>query len=298
MKRKIIYVFAFIILLVSLDRFTGLFLNTGLNRYFGLSQHSEVLLIGHSHLMLATDKETLEEENGMKVSKYCREGVNVADRYVMVKQFLNSDYSDSLKYVLYGVDQFMFTGAGLSQNSYKLFYPFIDNKEMNEYIKESAKDEFDYWQHKLLCSSRYSDALINSSFRGWLNNWENYKYGNLDVNKLEESIKADRQRKIKFEEELVGVFEETIDLLHDRGIKVILVNTPIAKPLNDYQPEEYRKIISYFESLAKNNMTEYWDFNPEYSDDYDIFFDPIHLNPKGQKIINKEIVSRLNNLDK
>lgn len=297
MKRKIIYIIVFVILLVGLDRLTGLFLNTGLYRYFGLSQHSEVLLIGHSHLMLATDKETMEKETGMKVSKYCREGVNVIDRYEMIKQFLNSEYSDSLKYVLYGVDQFMFTGAGLSQNSYKLFYPFIDNKDMNEYIKKSAKDEFDYWQHKLLCSSRFSDALINSSFRGWLNNWENYKYGNLDVNKLEESIKADRQRKIKFEEELVGVFKETIDLLHDRGIKVILVNTPIAKPLNDYQPEEYRKIISYFEILVKNSMTEYWDFNPEFSDNYDIFFDPIHLNPKGQKVINKELVLRLNNLN-
>lgn len=298
MKRKIIYIIVFVILLVGLDRLTGLFLNTGLNRYFGLSQHSEVLLIGHSHLMLATDKETLENETDMKVSKYCREGVNVADRYVMVKQFLNSEYSDSLKYVLYGVDQFMFTGAGLSQNSYKLFYPFIDNKEMNEYIKESATDKFDYWQHKLLCSSRYSDALINSSLRGWMNIWDNYKFGNLDVHKLEEDIKSDRQRKIKFEKDLMDIFERTIDLLHDRGIKVILVNTPIAKPLNNYQPEEYRKIISYFESLAENNKTEYWDFNPEYSDKYDIFFDPIHLNPKGQKVINKELVLRLNNLNK
>lgn len=286
------------ILLVGIDRLTGLFLNIGLNRYFGLSQHSEVLLIGHSHLMLATDKESMENETGMKVSKYCREGVNVADRYVMVKQFLNSEYSDSLKYVLYGVDQFMFTGAGLSQNSYKLFYPFIDNKDMNKYIKESATDKFDYWLHKLLCSSRYSDALINSSLRGWMNNWDNYKYGNIDVNKLEEDIKEDRQRKIKFEEELIVDFEETINLLHDRGIKVILVNTPIAKPLNDYQPEEYRKITSYFESLAENSMTEYWDLNPEYSKEYEIFFDPIHLNPKGQEIINKELVSRLNKLNK
>lgn len=296
MKRKIIYIIVFLFLLVTIDRIVGLALNTGLNKYFGLTQHSEILLIGHSHLMLATDKESMEKETGLKVSKYCREGVNVADRYVMVKQFLNSEYSDSLKYVLFGVDQFMFTEAGLSQNSYKLFYPFIDNSEMDEYIKESVDDNFDYWSHKLLCSTRYSDALLNSAIRGWMNNWDNYKYGSLDVEKLIKDIKEDKQRKIKFEKELIDIFEETIRLLHNRGIKVILVNTPIAKPLNDYQPREYKKIISYFKNLANDGMTEYWDFNPEYSDQYYIFFDPIHLNPKGQKLINSEIVNNINNI--
>ena len=126
--KKILLCFWYIIAFTAVDRGLGIFINEGLNRYFGLNQHSEVLLIGHSHLMLATDKAKLETALNCRISKYCREGVNVADRYQMVKQYLESLYSDSLKIVLYGVDQFMFTGTGLSSNSYKLFYPFMDEK--------------------------------------------------------------------------------------------------------------------------------------------------------------------------
>ena len=65
-------------------------MNNGLNRYFGLDSHSEVLLIGHSHLMLAVDKVNFEAGIGHSVSKYCREGVNVSDRYEMIRQYLFS----------------------------------------------------------------------------------------------------------------------------------------------------------------------------------------------------------------
>lgn len=142
MYKKIVSILLFLSLFICIDRGMGWVLNTGLEDYFGLNQHSEVLLIGHSHLMLAIDKEELEAGIGRKVSKYCREGVNVFDRYEMVKQYLRSSYSDSLKVVLYGVDQFMFTGKGLSENSYKLFYPFMDEDNMNEYIRRST-DHYD-----------------------------------------------------------------------------------------------------------------------------------------------------------
>ena len=268
-------------------------MNNGLNRYFGLNQHSEVLLIGHSHLMLGIDKSNFERGIGLSVSKYCREGVNVTDRYEMVKQYLSSPYSDSLQVVLYGVDQFMFTGAGLSKNSYKLFYPFIDEKNMNEYIKESAGFS-DYWSHKLICTTRYSDALINSAIRGYRCDWSNYKVGYLDVDALEGQIRKGQQRHIHFEQDLIDYFEKTLELLTQKGIKVILVNTPIAAPLNEYEPEQYQKIILYFQEKAdSSSLIYYWDFNPQYSTQYELFFDPIHLNPLGQRAITKQIIDRI-----
>lgn len=294
MKTRIIHIVLFIVVLVVLDRTIGLVLNVGLNRYFGLEQHSEVLLIGHSHLMLSVDKENFEKGIGKKVSKYCREGVNVYDRYEMVKQYLSSEYSDSLKVVFYGVDQFMFNGEGLSQNSYKLFYPFIDNPTMNGYIKSST-DTYDYWLHKSLCSTRYSDALINSAIRGWMHNWSNYKFGKLEVEALKESVKKGEERHICFDENMIRRFEETISMITEKGIKVVLVNTPIAAPLNGYEPEEYHRIISYFnEKAEKMQGVYYWDLNPEFSERYDLFFDAIHLNVEGQQVVNKYLVERFN----
>ena len=290
MKRKILGILLFVFAFIGIDRGIGWILNNGLNRYFGLDQHSKVLLIGHSHLMLAIDKISFEQEIGLPVSKYCREGVNVADRYEMVRQYLSSPYSDSLEVVLYGVDQFMFTGEGLSKNSYKLFYPFIDEENMDRYIRESA-DFTDYWLHKLVCMTRYTDALINSSIRGYRKDWSNYKTGNLDVEALKEQINKGQQRHIHFERDLIDYFEKTLGLLTQKGIKVILVNTPIAAPLNGYEPDLYRQIISYFQEKADaSSLIDYWDFNPQFSTRYDLFFDPIHLNVRGQKVINKEIV--------
>ena len=53
MVRKLVYVTLFLLLLFCFDRIIGMGLNEGLNRYFGLTQHSQVLFVGHSHLMLA-----------------------------------------------------------------------------------------------------------------------------------------------------------------------------------------------------------------------------------------------------
>lgn len=292
--KKVFWILLPLVLFVAADRCIGGLLNIGLNRYFGLNQHSQVLLIGHSHLMLAVDKIELERGTGCKVSKYCREGVNVADRYAMVKQYLDSPFSDSLTALLYGVDQFMFNRDGLSANSYTLFYPFMDNADMDLYIKASASAS-EYWKHKLIHSTRYSDALLNSSIRGWMHNWGNYKIGILDTVALKRQIKARQQTTIHFEPELRDEFEKTLALAEKRQIRIILVNTPVAKMLNDYEPEKFEQVRFYFQSLAEQSAyIDYIDLNPILSGQYDCFYDPIHVNPKGQEIITKKLIELLN----
>ena len=293
MRNKILGIVLTILLFISLDRISGLFLNVGLEKYFGLNTPSKVLLIGHSHLMLATDKKKMEDELGCKVAKYCREGVNAIDRLQMAKHYLDSKYADSLKVVLYGVDQFMLTGEQLSENAYKLFYPFMDDPAMDSYIYQST-DKLDYWQHKLVATTRYSDALLNSSLRGWMNNWDNYKFGRLNVDQLRKDIAKGQQRKIHFNQDLQKAFENTLQLFVDRKIQIVLVNTPVAKLLNEAEPEPYQKIISYFQELDDTSeWIHYLDLNPTNSDRYELFFDAIHLNTDGQKVINDEIVEYL-----
>lgn len=292
--RKIIY---FILLVFSIDYVTSTFLLTGINKFYGLNQHSEMLLVGHSHLMLATDKEDLEKRTNLSVSKYTREGVNVADRYVMIKQFLSSSYSDSLQTVIYGVDAYTFTTSGLSENSYTLFYPFMEDEVMNNYIKDSVKDKYDYWIHKIFRTSRYSELLLNAAGRGWLSNWSNLKFGEVNIKKVQKEVADKSQRKIVINPQAVATFKETLELVTKRGIKVILLNTPLVDILNNAEPEQYKEVIGIFESMAVSNpFIEYWDYNhPPYSTDYSLFFDPIHLNPKGQQAITEKVAEQLNN---
>lgn len=294
MKKHIIHILLFLTAFFVLDHIIGFCLNRGLSNYFGLNEPAEVLLVGHSHLMLAVDKTRFESGTGTRVAKYCREGVNVGDRHEMVKHYLSLPNSDSLRVVFYGVDQFMFNGGGLSQNSYKLFYPFMDNPIIDEYIRSST-DCYDYVIHKALWSVRCSDALLNSAIRGWRDDWSNYKIGKLNLPALERQIEQGKQRHIKFEQSMMETFESTLDLLEKRGVVTVLVNTPIARALNEYEPEEYARIIDYFQSKAdSSDLIYYWDLNPGFSDRYELFYDPIHLNADGQRVINEELISRYN----
>lgn len=287
---------AFAIFLL-IDNAVGYVMTKGIKHNYGLDQHSEILLIGHSHLMLATDKEQLEQETGMKVSKYCREGVNVSDKKAMIEHFFNSGYADSLRFVLYGVDLATFTGEGLSKNSYTLFYPFMDNESVDKYIKSHASSS-DYWLHKIIKSTRFNDdGVKNSAARGWLNNWSNLKSNTIDVGSYRKQLENGDERHIKMNSELILQFEESIRMMTNRGIKVILVNTPTLDLLNDFEPDKYSAIINWYNDyVSKNPMVEFWDFNPDYASDHSIFSDRLHLNVKGQKIITKELVKRINDL--
>lgn len=283
----------FLLLLFGADFAIDRILLHGLENAFGLKQYSQLMILGHSHITLATDKTRMERELGIKISKYARPGVNASDRLKMAEQYLSSPYSDSLRYVLYGVDQFTFTGEGLSDNSYKLFYSFMDNKAIDAYIRHYASFS-DYWVHKLLRTTRYTDDQINSSISGWRHQWINRKQGLVDIPTLQAKLADGRERNIAMNEELIADFKKTVKMFTDRGIVVILVNTPIVDLLNAYQPERYARIIQWFDHFAAENPSvEYWDFNPQYESDYNLYFDPIHLNVEGQRVITGALIERL-----
>lgn len=285
-----------IVLFFACDFVVERVMKHGVDEMYGLNQYADVLLIGHSHLMLATDKQQMERDLGMKVSKYTREGVNVSDRKMMIQQFLDSGYGDSLKMVLYGVDLCTFTGEGLSANSYKLFYPFMDDAKIGRYIREQGGAQ-DYWLHKLVRTTRYSDdGMKNGAARGWLHNWSNLKNGVVDVEAYRQRLLNGDERHIQMNPELIAEFCETIDMLTSRGVKVALVNTPTLDLLNAYEPDRYQMMVDWFQQYADEQLlVEYWDFNPEYSHRHELFHDRLHLNAKGQKVISPLIIERVMN---
>lgn len=293
--RRLVIILLSVIALFFLCDFTIYkFMRHGIDNYFGLNQKSQILLIGHSHLMLGVDKSRMEKELGMKISKYCREGVNVVDKKNMVYHFLNAKNADSLKYVLYGVDLFSFTGDGLSRNSYKLFYPFMDEDAFEEYIYDNSSFS-DYLLHKFVRTSRFNDdAVKNSAFRGWMNNWSNYKTNIIDIESYRKILTNGDERRISMNDSLIADFEETIKFITDKEINVILVNTPTIDLLNTYEPLKYRRMMQWFSDFAeKHPLVEFVDFNPKYEANYQIFSDKIHLNRNGQKAITSELINLL-----
>lgn len=248
--------------------------------------------------MLGVDKERLEDELGMSVSKLCREGADVNDRYIMSEMFLESKFSDKLKYVIYGVDLCTFTSEGLSANSYKLFYPFIDYPAANEYVRLYSNCS-EYLINKFIKVSRFNDDVTkNAAIRGLMSDWSNKKHGQIDIEKYKMRLENHDERRIMMQQNLMNIFEKNIRMFTDRGIKVILVYVPTLDLLNEYEPEKFTNICNWYAEFANNNpLVEYWDFNPEYSHRYDIFYDRLHLNASGQQLLTTAIINRFQNND-
>ena len=297
MEKKFIHIVIAILTFVILDIGIASVLKLGVDNYFGLNQRADVLLIGHSHLMLSIDKQKMENDLKIKVSKYCREGADVEDKYFMTKQYLDSRYSDSLRVLMYGVDLFTFSPGGLSSNSYMMFYPFMDNKDINQMIRIYS-NKVDYWTHKLVKTYRYNESTIkNAAIRGLMDDWSNKKYGQVDIEAYKKLINNHQERHIYMNQKCINRFIETVKMATDRGIRVILVNTPTLDILNSYEPEQFAEICQWYRDFAaKEKLVEYWDYNPEYSNRHELFYDRLHLNTKGQLIINKLITNHLCNI--
>jgi len=265
----------------------------GIERFYGLRSDADVLMIGHSHLMLAVDRVTLEEESGLTVAKYTREGVNMADRRVMAQQYYDI-CDEPPETVILSIDPWLFSGEGLSLNSWKLFLPFMDDRGVNSYVKSSAT-KFDYYRYKLLRSGRFNAQLLNASARGWLKNWDNLKFGVVDTVRYnnEEALRGFRPK--TFSQELIRDFSATLEFLNSRNTKVLLLNTPVWEPLVNAQKAEYDRSMFLIDSLAREHCpgAEIIDLVPEFARRTELFFDPIHMNPEGQRVITEALAERI-----
>ncbi|MCG2590797.1 hypothetical protein [Rhodohalobacter sulfatireducens] len=284
-----IYLLGFISLFLGADYLVHKGIQTGLEKYYGISSENEIAFVGHSHLMLGVDKERFEEEIGKKVSKYTIEGVNVYDRYLMLNHLM--DENKNLKTIVYGVNPWMFTGSGLSENSYQLFLPFMNNELIGNYVKKEM-DGFEYWQKKIIKSSRYNERLVSGSMRGYLGIWSNLKFGNLDPEKYRKRIENGDYRQINSLETNRNIFEKSINELTSQGINVVLLYVPTTDLYNDLEPREFSNELDYFRKIEKeNDRVLYFEYLNGWESNYDLFFDPIHLNPEGQALLTEQFIS-------
>jgi hypothetical protein len=288
LKKLVINSFLFFLIAVVADHSVAFVLKRGLMKYYGFDTDNQLLINGASQLMLALDKDRIESETGLKVAKYTREGVNLSDREIMLRLFLDINKNKS-KYAIYGTDQFMFTAEGLSLNSYTFFYPFMENPDVALYLRSKTNDKRTYLVHKFIKCSRYDMLLINSSIRGYLEDWSNKKTGELNLGSLEKNISSGNVRKVQIDSTLLSSFHRSMSLLKKNNMEVLLLYLPYAGKL-EYNDPKRSEVIEILKNFAETNSGFYFLDYSEFLQINSYFFDPNHLNPTGQKVATDHLI--------
>jgi hypothetical protein len=297
LKKLATILMLFLLFFFIADFLVAYFLGCGLKKYYGIENSAQILVNGASQVMLAVDKDLIERETGMRVAKYTREGVNISDRELMIHHFF-SEKKSSAKIVVYGVDQFLFTDEGMSENSYTIFYPFMDNKEISDYIHTYTKEWYVYKIHQYIRCSRFDLYLVNSAIRGFLGDWSNKKKGEVNISSLKSNIANGSVRKINSKATNIATFQKTMQFLESKNITVVLLYIPYVDILenNDSKMQETKNIFKKYSS--DHPAVRFIDLTYPASSEHSWYFDPNHLNPKGQKELTEIVISELKKISK
>ena len=285
--KKIIIV---ILITIILDNSVFYILLTGINKYFGFNKHADILCIGHSHTVLGIDADLLSKLLHKKVVKYAVSGANILDRYWMIQHYIS--INPDVKIILYDIGARIFDTQGLSSASYTLFLPFLDNQIMNTFLKQEADWQV-YYTCKFIKTARFRDQTLNIALRGLLNKCETRKTSSLNIDDYKSYLEREKKRKIKIDPEALQCFKQTVHLLAQKHIKLVLSGLPVTEPLNKIAPEKQKEVFAIFNSIAYRTPGVYFFNYQKFSSNYKLFFDLRHLNEKGKNILTRQIAQDL-----
>lgn len=276
---------AFVLLFIILDRLLGHFLFYGIKQYYDLGKPCDVLFIGYSTTKCAVDKEFLQKQTGLKISKFAMEGANAEDRHTMLKYYLSTH--NPPKVIFYDVCQFTFSKPDTpSTNSYQNFYPFMDDYMVRKYVAGKCLSKFEWYVKSGFACSRYNERTIQRSLMGYTGEQVPSK-DRIDISLIISNYSKGIFRKITFDKNIIEAFECSLSLAKSRGVKVVLLNLPYLHLLNECQPNEYLQAIEKLKSyVGEENCVALIDLNLKFQYQYEIFADPIHLNQKGKEFIS------------
>ncbi len=269
-------------------------LNVGLRRYYCL-QPADILCIGYSMSEMGIDKQLLEEGLQIPVAKYCMNGAGIGERKLMLKHYLES-VRQKPKILIYDVSSFLFSG-GLALNADALFYPFInESPSISKHLQESTPT-LQFWQKKLISLSRYDDTRLGAVIRGYRNDWTTQSKKKFDPVIFQKRVKEGQFKKIVCNPEMVSALEDTLRFLGEDGIQVVLVALPCVDLLNQAEPDQYEMVMDIYRKWAEQyKHVTFLDYNPLFSNQYDLFVDPIHLSRAGQRKTTGKLLEDLSNL--
>ncbi len=295
-RNAVIKVFVFLLLFLAVDRTVDAVLNHGLQLYFKLNEDSRIVCVGHSRTVLGIDSDLLQEKLGMSVGKYAIQGANAQDRFAMIRH-LFAARQNSPECVVFDVSAYTFSDLGLSSNSWRLFLPFMDDEQMSEYIANAIPTQKEFLIHKYVRSTRYNEALMALSVRGYLGYRANLKHNVVDTESVQRRIDAGRTLKMLFNEDSYGVFRKTMEYVTSHDAVVVLAYIPTLDILNDQDRDEHDRIIQIIEDYAaQNEQILFINYSRKYEHNHELFSDGIHMNANGQRIVSEDLANDLSQL--
>jgi hypothetical protein len=289
---------AFLLIFFAIDFSVSKLMEKGLNKFYGFDKKPEILINGSSMTLSGFHKSDIEKQLNKKVAVYAKEGVGVEDRHAMLAQFF-SEHPGTVNTVIYEINPLLFSSKLTAANVYTIFYPFIDNDSIDEYIKNRAGTT-DYFIHKYCRAVRYDALTVNFVLKGYMNNYDNFKTISLDSGTHYFPEIENGKVMIENSTAKVNVFEKTMKLLQMNNNKVVLVMMPIYyQKQATFDSSGYNSLVSYYKKYtASNKNITYLDLNTgDLSHNALLFSDLLHLNREGQKKITEAVARFLKNRD-
>ena len=219
-------------------------------------------------------------------------GTSIPDRLVMIRHYIETT-GHKPKAILYDIGPRSFS-SGLAVNSHALFYPFInESPTVANYVRSNATSR-DYYLKLCVPLSRYDDSRLGAVIRGYRHDWKNRSVKQLNIEHLKRQIIIGSFWKVQLNPDTQAVFEETLDFLETQDIRLILLYLPNVDLLNNAEPEKSAEALNYIKEAASHhsNVT-FIDANSPFESRYELFIDPLHLNPQGQQEVTTFLANKI-----
>ena len=281
-----------LLLFFFFDLLFSIVLINGLKKSADFNQNPEILINGSSMAGSGFNRQEIEKLTGNHVTIYTQEGVSVFDRFAMINHFFHM-YPAGIKTVIYEVSPVLLSDTKTSVNVYTLFFPFMDDKTINSYIKENASPR-EYYVHKIIRTTRFKSRSFISIVSGYLGMFGNVKTNTLDTTALVPLISEKGKKEIIIQQANREIFENTMDTILSYNSNIVLVMMPMYYiKFQTFNGDSYKNLCSYFENYCSvRKGIRFIDlnhdsliFNPGY------FSDQLHFNVYGQRRITKIISS-------
>jgi lysophospholipase L1-like esterase len=296
MKKLIGKLLLLVILMAVLDYSLDRLLRLGLDRYLGLERAADVLCVGNSLVMLGFDMAKLETLSGFRTAGYAMHGVMIADRDAMIRHYL-AIHHGKVRLVVYAVDDRMFAPGDISVNSYRLFYPYLNDPVMGEYVARHAGGWDELLARRLTRLPRYNSTTFSLALRGLAGRRENLHSEHLTIDALRKIIADGKFPPPVIDSVSVQQFQKTVRFVRSHGIPVVLLAIPTVHLIHQLNPHRFDQAMTIIRNeAARDPGVIFVDLNPAYQDRLELFCDPIHLNRDGQKLITEDVAKRLNTI--
>lgn len=273
----------FFLIILILDTLLSTLLFRGLNAFTGFGLNANNLFVGHSHTVCAIDTELIEKNFSGKATKLALHGLNLSDRYALLKYYYNQTESNP-ELVIFDIDESVLSTPTNNLNSHTRFYPFISDIDIERYIFENGESYESIVARKYLKTLRYNNSwILIRSLKG-IFGFNDDKAPNSVINI--NNFKNRNKNKIEFDEKSEKIFSDIIDYLSKKNTTIILAYYPKLF-LNQDDEFNYKKLLQKISRYTEKYQNVFLlDYNRDYNDRSEIFFDPTHVNRKGQEIIS------------